>query len=315
MLTSIGSPAAWIGFFVLVLVFLALDLGVFHRKAHEVSLREAGVWSAIWVALSLGFAGALHVFAGPDRALEFVTGYVIEKALSVDNLFVFVVVFSTFAIPAAYQHRILFWGVLGALVLRAVFVFAGTAFIQRFDWALYAFGALLAITGVKLLFQGDEPPKPEENPVVKAVQRVLPLANELDGERFTLVKNGRRYGTRLLLALVVVEITDVVFAVDSIPAIFGVTTDPFVVLTSNVFAIFGLRSLYFLLAGVVQKLVYLKFGLSTVLVFVGGKMLASGWFHVPILVSLAVITGILGTTVAASLLRPAATGSPAGPAA
>jgi tellurite resistance protein TerC len=310
---TIGSPALWVGFIAFVLAMLAVDLGVFHRKAHEVSLKEAGAWSAVWVALALAFNAGVYAWFGPERALEFTTGYLIEKALAVDNIFVFVVIFSAFAIPTIYQHRILFWGVLGALVMRAVFILVGGAMLQRFHWTLYLFGAILAITGVKLLFQRNQELHPERNPLVRAFQRLFPVTPTLDGDRFTVVRDGRRMATPLLLALVAVEVTDLVFAVDSIPAIFAVTRDPFIVFTSNIFAILGLRSLYFLLAGVITRFVYLKVGLALVLVFVGAKMLLVDLYKVPIAVSLGVIAALLGLSVIASLLATPRPGPPLEP--
>ena len=310
---TIGSPALWFGFIAFVLAMLAIDLGVFHRKAHEVSLKEAGAWSAVWVALALAFNAGVYAWFGPERALEFTTGYLIEKALAVDNIFVFVVIFSAFAIPTIYQHRILFWGVLGALVMRAAFILVGGAMLQRFHWTLYLFGAILAITGVKLLFQRHQELHPERNPLVRAFQRLFPVTHELEGDRFTVVRAGRRYATPLLLALVAVEVTDLVFAVDSIPAIFAVTRDPFIVFTSNIFAILGLRSLYFLLAGVITRFVYLKVGLALVLVFVGAKMLLVDVYKVPIAVSLGVIAALLGLSVIASLLATPRPGPPLQP--
>jgi tellurite resistance protein TerC len=302
---TIGSPLLWGAFIAFVLAMLAIDLGVFHRNAHEVSVKEAGAWSAVWVALAAIFNVAVYVWFGPDRALEFTTGYLIEKALAVDNIFVFVVIFSTFAVPAMYQHRVLFWGVLGALVMRAAFIFAGGAFLQQFHWAIYVFGALLAVTGVKLLVQRNEEMHPENNPLVRWFQRVFPMTPEFHGDKFTVIRNGRRYGTPLLLALVAVEVTDLIFAVDSIPAIFAITSDPFIVFTSNIFAILGLRSLYFLLAGIITKFVYLKVGLSFVLIFVGAKMLLMDVYKIPIVASLVIIAGILGLSILASLLKPA----------
>jgi tellurite resistance protein TerC len=300
---TIGSPLLWVGFLAFVLVMLAIDLGIFHKKAHVVSLREAAIWSAVWVACATVFNLGVYVWFGADRALEFTTGYVIEKALAVDNIFVFVIIFTTFSIPAIYQHRVLFWGILGALIMRAAFVLAGGAFLQRFHWAIYVFGAILAVTGMKLLMQRNQQLRPEDNPVVRWVGRIFPISPELDGDRFTVRKAGRRYATPLLLALVAVEVTDLIFAVDSIPAIFAITSDPFIVFTSNIFAILGLRSMYFLLAGVITKFVYLKVGLAIVLVFVGAKMLLTDVYKLPVLASLAVILGILGLSVLASLLR------------
>jgi tellurite resistance protein TerC len=300
---SVGSPISWAAFIGFVIGMLVIDLGVFHRKAHEVSLKEAGIWSAVWVALAMVFNVGMYLWFGPARALEFSTGYLIEKALAVDNIFVFVVIFSAFGVPAIYQHRILFWGVLGALVMRAAFILVGGALLQRFHWAIYAFGAVLAIMGVKLLIERNSEMHPERNPLVRAFKRLFPVTLELEGDKFTVVRNGVRYVTPLLLALVAVEVTDLIFAVDSIPAVFAVTTDPFIVFTSNIFAILGLRSLYFLLAGVITKFAYLKVGLSFVLIFVGGKMLAMDFYKVPIVASLGIIAGILALSIGASLLK------------
>ena len=309
---TIGSPLLWAGFIVFVLVMLAIDLGVFHKKAHEVSLKEAGIWSAVWVALAIVFNVGVHFWFGPDRALEFTTGYLIEKALAVDNIFVFVVIFTTFAIPAIYQHRVLFWGVLGALVMRAIFILLGGALLQRFHWTIYIFGAILAITGIKLLLQRNQEMHPERNPIVRAFHKLFPLTPEFHGGKFFVLKNGQRYATPLLLALVAVEVTDLIFAVDSIPAIFAITNDPFIVFTSNIFAILGLRSLYFLLAGVITKFAYLKVGLSVVLIFVGAKMLSMDVYEVPIAASLGIIAGILGLSMVVSLLK-APRGTPKAP--
>ena len=297
----------WAGFILFVLAMLAIDLGVFHKNAHEVSLKEAGTWSAVWVTLAAVFNVGVYHWFGSQRGLEFATGYLIEKALAVDNIFVFVVIFSTFGVPAIYQHRVLFWGVLGALVMRAGFIVAGGAFLQRFHWAIYVFGALLAVTGVKLLVQRNHAIHPERNPLVVWFRKVLPMVPEFHGGKFLVLKNGRRYATPLLLALVAVEVTDLIFAVDSIPAIFAVTSDPFIVFTSNIFAILGLRSLYFLLAGVITKFAYLKVGLSFVLIFVGAKMLLVDVYKIPIAASLGAIAGILAVSIMVSLLK-----SPAG---
>jgi tellurite resistance protein TerC len=299
---SIGSPLLWGGFLCFVLAMLALDLGVFHRKAHTVSIREAAIWSAVWVGFALLFGAGVHYWYGPERALEFATGYVIEKALSVDNIFVFVVIFGYFAVPNALQHRVLFWGILGALVMRAIFIMLGGAFLAKFHWAIYVFGGILVVTGIKLLVQRNEHYDPAGNPIVKLFRRFMPVSDKYDGQNFFTRIDGRRVATPLFLALLVVEATDVVFAVDSIPAIFAITKDPFIVFTSNIFAILGLRSLYFLLAGVVDKFRYLKLGLSFVLVFVGLKMLLVDYYKVPVGLSLAIIAGILGGSVIASLI-------------
>jgi tellurite resistance protein TerC len=300
---TVGSPALWAGFIVFVLAMLAIDLGVFHKHAHEVSLKEAGGWSAVWVGFALTFNFGVYYWFGSERALEFTTGYLVEKALAVDNIFVFVVIFGAFRIPAIYQHRVLFWGVLGALVLRAIFILSGTAFLQRFHWAIYVFGAILLITGLKLLLQKEQEVHPEQNIAVRLMRKLIPVTTEPAGEKFTIVRDGRRYATPLLLALVAVEVSDVIFAVDSIPAIFAITTDPFIVFTSNIFAILGLRSLYFLLAGIITKFAYLKVGLSLVLIFVGAKMVLLDFYKIPIVASLAVIASILGISMLVSLYK------------
>jgi tellurite resistance protein TerC len=303
-LQTIGSPAAWAGFVGLILALLAIDLGVFHRKTHQVGLREAAVWSGVWISLAALFNLAVYRWYGPDRALEFTTGYLLEKALAVDNIFVFVIIFQAFAIPAIYQHRVLFWGVVGALVMRAAFILAGGAFLQRFHFAMYLFGGILAFTGIKLLLQRHGEIHPERNFLVRAFQRLIPTTPDLHGQHFLVKKDGRWLATPLLVALVAMEISDLVFAVDSIPAIFAITTDPFIVFTSNIFAILGLRSLYFLLAGVIEKFTYLKIGLSFVLIFVGIKMLVMEVYKLPILASLGIIAAILSVSILASLLRP-----------
>lgn len=299
---TIGSPALWIAFSVFVLGMLALDLGIFHRDAHEVRFREALSWSVVWVLLSLAFAWGIYRWFGPARGLEFLTGYVIEKALSIDNIFVFLVLFSSLAVPVAYQHRVLFWGILGALVMRAIFILLGAALIQRFHWVLYVFGGLLVLTGVKLLFQGTGEVHPEKNPIYRLFRRLVPAVAEYHGPRFMVRKAGRLHATPLLLVLVAVEASDLVFAVDSIPAIFAVTQDPFIVYTSNIFAILGLRAMYFLLAGVIAKFAFLKVGLALVLAFVGGKMLIVDFYKIPIAASLAVVALLIAGSIAASML-------------
>jgi len=301
---TVGSLALWMAFIGFVVVVLALDLGVFHRKAHEVGPREAAIWSAVWIALAGAFNLVIYAWFGSERALEFAAGYLLEKALALDNVFVFVVIFSTFAIPRAYQHRVLFWGIFGAFLLRGVFILAGGVFLHHVHGAIYVFGAILAATGIKLLLQRNEEPHPERNPIVRALGKIIPILPGFHGEAFTVVRDGRRYATSLLLALIAVEVSDVVFAVDSIPAIFAITQDPFIVLTSNVFAILGLRSLYFLLAAFVTKFVHLKTGLALVILFVGAKMLLLDVFELPVAVSLVVIAGILGVSIAWSVLRP-----------
>jgi tellurite resistance protein TerC len=299
---TVGTPTLWIGFTGFVLAMLALDLGVFHRKAHEVHFKEALTWSVVWVALAAVFSGLVWTWFGPERGLEFVTGYLIEKALAVDNIFVILVLFSAFAVPAAYQHRVLFWGILGALVMRAAFILLGAALLERFHWMLYVFGALLVLTGLKLLVRREQAPRPQDNPLFKLFRRLVPSVPEYHGDHFTVVKDGRRYATPLLLVLVAIEATDLVFAIDSIPAIFAVTRDPFIVYTSNIFAILGLRAMYFLLAGVIERFHHLKVGLALVLTFVGTKMLLMDVFKIPVGVSLAVISLLLGGAVVTSLL-------------
>jgi len=296
----------WFAFIGGVLGMLALDLGVFHRKAHTVSVREAAIWSAVWVALSLAFAGLVYAWQGPDKGLEFITGYLIEKSLAVDNIFVFVLVFSFFATPAAYQHRVLFWGVIGALLMRGIMIALGVTLIERFHWILYVFGALLLLTGVRMLFQQhDAEMDLNKNPAVRLARRLFRVSDDYDGQKFFTVKNGVRMATPLFLVLVFIEFTDLVFAVDSIPAIFAVTTDPFIVFTSNVLAILGLRSMYFLLAGVVHRFVYLKTGLSAILVFIGAKMLLLDVFKIPTAVSLGVVALILVLSISLSLVKTA----------
>ena len=303
-LESIGTPWLWAGFTVFVLAMLVLDLGVFSRKAHVVSVREALIWTGVWISLSLVFNLGVYFWFGSDRALEFLTGYVIEKALSVDNIFVFIVVFSVFAVPAKLQHRVLLWGILGALVMRALFIVLGAALLHKFHWISYLFGAFLVFTGIKLLVQRAGEVHPERNPLFRLFRRFVPSVSDYHGGHFTVREAGKRYATPLLLVLVAIEATDIVFAVDSIPAIFAVTTDPFIVYTSNIFAILGLRALYFALAGMMGKFHYLKVGLSLVLAFVGVKMLIAGFYKIPIWASLGAIAVLLGGSIVASLLRP-----------
>jgi tellurite resistance protein TerC len=303
-LETVGTPALWAAFVAFVLLLLALDLGVFHRHAHAVSLKEAGVWSAIWVGLALGFNGLVAHWFGPERGLEFLTGYLIEKALAVDNIFVFYAIFAYFAVPAVYQHRVLFWGVLGALAMRAVFIVAGAALLAKFHWVLYVFGAILVVTAIKLFTMPEDGIHPERNPAYRLLRRVIPAVSDYHGPRFTIVQAGRRYATPLLIALLLIEWTDLVFAVDSIPAIFAITTDPFIVFTSNIFAILGLRSLFFLLQGVIGRFHLLKPALASVLLFVGAKMLLIDVVKIPIGLSLGAVAGLIAIGVVASLLLP-----------
>jgi tellurite resistance protein TerC len=291
-------------FTLVVLIMLLLDLGVFHRHAHAVSLGEAGIWSAVWITLALLFNGGVFLWFGTERGLEFFTGYLIEKALSVDNLFVFVVVFAFFGVPPALHHWVLFWGILGALIMRGIFIIVGAALLQQFHRIMYIFGGFLVFTGIRFMRQGDEEVQPDRNPVYRLFKRFVPLVPEYRGGRFWVVELGRRHATPLALVLITVEVTDLIFALDSIPAVFGVTRDPFIVYTSNIFAILGLRALYFLIAGVMGLFHYLKIGLALVLMFVGAKMLLADIYHVPIPLSLGVIAVLIGGAVVLSLLRP-----------
>jgi tellurite resistance protein TerC len=305
----------WIGFNIFVLIMLALDLGVFHRKAHVVTIKESITWTVIWVALAMVFNfGILH-YMGQDKALEFFTGYLIEKSLSMDNVFVFALLFSYFAVPPLYQHRVLFWGILGALVMRAIMIALGAKLIAEFSWIIYIFGAFLIATGVKMIIKRETEIHPERNPVVRLFKRMMPVTNKYHGEKFFIRENGILMATPLFVVLLLVEITDLIFAVDSIPAIFAVTSDPFIVYTSNVFAILGLRSLYFALAGVMDKFHLLKVGLGVVLVFVGIKMLLVHTpYKIDTLVSLVVIAAVLASSVVASLVWPKkATANPVRP--
>ena len=293
----------WILFNALILALLALDLGIFHRNAHVVSTREAATWSAIWIAIALAFNVGVFAFSGSEKGVEFLTGYLIEKSLSVDNIFVFVLIFTYFAVPAQYQHRVLFWGILGALVMRGLLILTGASLLEHFHWAIYIFGAIVIVSGIRMLTQKHEELHPERNPVVRLVSRFFPTTNAYHGQRFFVRQGARLVLTPLAIVLVVVETTDLIFAVDSIPAIFAVTSDPFIVYTSNVFAILGLRALYFLLAGMVQRFVYLKPALSAILVWVGAKMLLTDVYKVPTLASLGVIAALLALAAAASVIH------------
>jgi len=294
----------WVGFIAFVLAMLALDLGVFHRQAHEVHPKEAGIWTAVWVALALLFAGGLYMMSGRHVALTFLTGYVVEEALSADNIFVMVLIFEYFRVPKVCQHRVLFYGILGALVMRGLFIAVGAALIATFHWILYVFGAMLVITGVRMGIKGDEEFDGEQNRIVRAARRLLPFSQDFHGKHFFVVEAGRKVATPLLLVLILVELTDLVFAIDSIPAIFGVTTDPFIVFTSNIFAVLGLRSLYFLLAAVVDRFHLLKYGLALILTFVGFKMLTERFIEIDIVLSLSIILGVLALSITASLVWP-----------
>lgn len=294
----------WIGFNVFVLAMLSLDLGVFHRKAHEVKVKEALWWSAVWIGLAMLFNAGVYFWRGEEAALEFLTGYLLEKALSVDNIFVFIMIFAYFRVPALYQHKVLFWGILGALVMRAIFIATGITLLQHFHWVIYIFGAFLILTGIKLAVQQDKEVHPEKNPMLKLFRRFMPVTKDFEGDKFLVKRDGRRFATPLLVVLLMVETTDVVFALDSIPAILAITTDPFIVYTSNVFAILGLRALYFALAGIMQMFHYLSYGLAAILVFVGVKMMIMDFYKLPIGISLGVVAGILAIAVILSLVRP-----------
>jgi tellurite resistance protein TerC len=308
-----GSIWLWVGFNLFVLAMLALDLGVFHRKSHAVSGREALIWSLVWISLSMVFNAVIYFFwdrmmpgssyTNSQAALAFFTGYLIEKSLSVDNIFVFILIFSFFAVPAAYQHRVLFWGILGALVMRGTLIAIGAALLKEFHWIIYVFGAFLIFTGIRMALHREEELHPEKNPVVKFFRRFMPVTNTFEGDKFFIRHAGKIMATPLFLILLIVESTDLVFAVDSIPAIFAVTQEPFIVYTSNVFAILGLRALYFLLANVMDKFQYLKLGLSAVLTFIGVKMVIVDFYPIPIGISLAVVAGILTISILASLWK------------
>jgi len=311
---TIASPWMWAAFVAFVVAMLALDLGVLNRKAHVVGPREALGWSAVWVGMALAFAAWVFVHFGADTGEEFLAGYLVEKSLSVDNLFVFVVLFAALGIPRELQHRVLFWGILSALVLRAAMIVGGAALLDRFHWLVYVFGGFLLYTGLKLWRHRAEAEDPGASKVLELVRRIVPSTPRLHGQAFFVREGGRRVATPLFLALASIEVADVVFAVDSIPAVFAVTSDPFVVFTSNIFAILGLRALYFLLADMMGRFAYLKAGLSAVLVFVGTKMLAASWVKVPPAVSLSVIGGILAVAIGASLWRSRAGAAPPVPA-
>jgi tellurite resistance protein TerC len=308
---SIGEPWMWGAFIGFVLVMLVLDLFVFGgSKAHKVSVREAASWSLVWVSMALLFNAALWWYlngtAGQEvadrKALEFLTGYLIEKSLSVDNVFIFLLIFSAFHVPAEYQRRVLIYGVLGAIILRAIMILAGAWVVREFAWVLYIFGAFLIVTGMRMLIMAEKTPDLEKNPVLKFARRHLRIAEGHHGEEFSVMKDGVRYFTPLFLVLILIEVSDLVFAVDSIPAIFAITTDPFIVFTSNIFAIMGLRALYFLLADVADRFHLLKYGLAMVLTFIGAKMLIAPWYHVPVAASLAIVAVLIGASVVASLI-------------
>ena len=291
----------WVGFAVIMLVVFALDLGVFNRKSHEIKFREALTWTLVWVSLALSFNAWIYFEMGPTKAMEFFTGYLIEQSLSVDNLFVFIMIFSYFHITKVHQPKILKWGIIGALVLRAIFILAGIGLIERFHWMIYVFGGILVVTGFKMAFGGEEQIEPEKNPMVRLVRKLVPITKRVCDDPFFFKKGGVRAATPLFLALVMVESSDLIFAVDSIPAVLAVSRDPFIVYTSNVFAIMGLRSLYYLLANVMEMFVYLKLGVSVILAYVGVKMLLVDIYHIPIIFSLGTIVGVLAISIITSV--------------
>jgi len=294
----------WILFNLFVFGMLILDLAVFNRHPHEIKIKEAVAWSVIWIALALAFNLGVYFFRGSEAALKFLTGYVLEKSLSVDNLFVFLLIFSYFHVPASYQHKVLFWGILGALVMRALFIAGGIALLHYFHWIIYVFGAFLILTGIKLAFEKDKEIHPERNPILKIFRRLMPVTQGYEKEKFFVKKDQKLFATPLFIVLLVIETTDVIFAVDSIPAILAITTDPFIVYTSNVFAILGLRALYFALAGMMQLFHHLHYGLAMILVLVGVKMLIADFYKIPIHIALLLIAAILGLSVIASILWP-----------
>ena len=307
-----GETILWIVFGVLIPVMLALDLGVFHRKDHVIKVKEALFWSAIWISLAFSFALGVYLLVGSEKALNFVTAYLVEESLSVDNLFVFLLIFSYFCVPAAYQHRVLFWGIMGAIVMRAIFIVTGLTLLENLHWIIYVFGAFLVYTAARLAFKKEEEIKPEKNPILRLFRRFVPMTKRYHGNHFLIKGRGRRLATPLLLTLVVIETTDIIFAVDSVPAVLSITQDPFIVYTSNIFAVMGLRSLYFALSGVIQQFYYLSYGLAAILAFLGLKMIVPDIinainpalnFEVPVEVSLGVVVGILVISALFSLFR------------
>lgn len=297
---------AWVGFFAFIAAMLALDLGVFQRDSHAVSMKEALGWCAVWFTLAMGFAAIVWHWRGPELGQQFIASYLIELCLSVDNVFVFILIFAYFKVKAEWQHRVLFWGIIGAVAMRAVFILVGVTIIQRFEWILYIFGVFLVYTGIKMAIpkKEEEEIHPDQNPIVKLFRRFYPVAPRNDAGKFFTMHEGRRAATPLFIVLLVVETTDVVFALDSIPAVLAITRDPFVALTSNIFAILGLRSLYFALNGIMQLFRFLKVGLAVILVFIGVKMLVSHWYHVDVKISLAVIATVLTLSVVMSAIIP-----------
>lgn len=296
---------AWCGFILFVLAMLAFDLGVFQRKGRVISVRESLLWTGFWIVLALLFNLGIYWWKGSQIAAEFLTAYLLEKSLSMDNIFVFLLIFSYFGVSPGHQHKVLFWGILGALILRGVFIVAGVALIRQFEWILYFFGAFLIYTAFKMMREKDKEIHPEKNPVLRLFRKFFPLTESYEGDRFFVKRGAQYFATPLMVVLLVIETTDVVFAVDSIPAVFGVTLDPFIVYTSNIFAILGLRALYFALAGIIAKFRYLHYGLAALLAFIGLKMLISDFVHIPTGVALGVVACLLLVSIAISLLVPA----------
>lgn len=294
----------WTAFNVFVLGMLALDLGVFHKKSEVISVKNALAWTGIWITLAMAFNLFVYMYFGQEEAIEFFTGYIIEKSLSVDNIFVIIIIFSYFQVPPKYQHKVLFWGITGALVMRVIFIFAGIELIHRFHSLIYIFGAFLIITGLRMVLAGDAKIEPEKNPVVKLVRRLFPVTHSFEGDNFFVRRNAKLWATPLFVVVILIETTDLIFAVDSIPAILAITDDPFIVYTSNVFAILGLRSLYFALSGIEKYFHYLKYGLAAILVFVGAKMCLTDYYKIPIEISLLVIVSVLIVSIAASVIFP-----------
>jgi tellurite resistance protein TerC len=305
---AVDHPLFWVLFNIFVVIMLALDLGVLNRRPHEIGFREAVTWSLVWVGLAAAFAGFVYFWHGRPAALEFVGGYLVEQSLSIDNLFVFVVIFRYFKVPAPLQHRVLYWGIIGALIMRGIFIVAGVGLIRRFDWLIYIFGAFLVFNGVQLMRQTEMEVHPDQNPIVRLLRRLMPVSSEYEGGKF-LVRRERLYATPMLVVLLVIETTDVLFAVDSVPAVLAISLDPFIVYTSNVFAILGLRSMYFVLAGMMQTFRYLHYGLAVILMFIGTKMLISHFYKIPTEVALGVVAALLAVSVGASLMHKEASES------
>ncbi|MGC1240079.1 MAG: TerC family protein [Chryseosolibacter sp.] len=294
----------WTAFNVFVLGMLALDLGVFHKKTAEISVKDALIWTGIWITLAMAFNFFIYHYFGKEQAIEFFTGYIIEKSLSVDNIFVIIMIFSYFHVPPSYQHKVLFWGILGALVMRVIFIFAGIELIHRFHWLIYIFGGFLIITGIRMVLAADVKLEPEKNPVVKLMRKLFPVTASFEGDRFFVRRDAKLWATPLFIVVILIETTDLIFAVDSIPAILAITDNPFIVYTSNVFAILGLRSLYFALSGIEKYFHYLKYGLAAILVFVGAKMALADLYKIPIEISLIIIVSLLMVAILASMIFP-----------